>query len=473
MDGYAPRGYDEVFLGLNRARPHYEALWQVLATMDADELDARQSRAASAFRDQGITFGVPQQDDESILPFDLVPRILPAAEWKQIACGVEQRVRALNLFLADIYGAQACLAAGVVPSELVLGARHFRREAYGLPVPGGVYTHVAGIDLIRDQEGTWRVLEDNLRSPSGISYVLTNRIAMTRMFPRIFPLLPVLAVDQYPDDLLAVLRSMAPHAGPAGPTVAVLTPGVYNAAYFEHSFLAKQMGLELVESRDLVVQDATLYLRTTRGLRRIDVLYRRVDDEFLDPLTFRPDSLLGAPGLLHACRAGNLALANAVGCGVADDKALYAYVPAIIQYFLGEEPLLQQVDTYVLADPEARRRVLDDLGRFVIKSTAESGGYGMVIGPQAGATELARVRERILHDPRGFIAQPLIELSTHPCVIGRRLMPRRVDLRVFALCGQEVCAVPGCLTRVALREGSYVVNSSQGGGSKDTWVLDA
>jgi uncharacterized circularly permuted ATP-grasp superfamily protein len=472
LRGYAPQGYDEVFEATAQPRPHYQALWRVLSAIDADELAARQQRAELAFREQGITFGAPGQDDEPIFPFDLVPRILPADEWRHISAGVEQRVRALNLFLADVYGAQACLEAGVVPAELVLGARHFQREAHGLAVPDGIYTHVSGIDLIRDQDGVWRVLEDNLRSPSGISYVLSNRIAMTRMFPRIFPLLPVWAVDQYPNDLLEVLRGIAPHEGYDGPTVAVLTPGVYNAAYYEHSFLAKQMGVELVESRDLVVENATLYLRTTRGLRRVDVLYRRIDDDFLDPLTFRPDSVLGAPGLFQACRAGNLALANAVGCGVADDKALYAYVPAIIRHFLHEEPILKQVETYVLADPEARRRVLEDIGRFVIKSTGESGGYGMVIGPQASTGDLAAVRERILQDPRGFIAQPLVELSTHPCVVGRGLVPRRVDLRVFVLYGREVRAVPGGLTRVALREGSYVVNSSQGGGSKDTWVLD-
>jgi uncharacterized circularly permuted ATP-grasp superfamily protein len=475
MEAYRPVGFDEVFTAEGVPREAARALWEALAAIAPDELAARQQRADAASLEQGITFTVygDETGTERIFPLDVIPRLMAADDWRLITRGVAQRVRALNLFLADVHGSQRVLRAGVLPPEIVLGSRLFRRAAHGIEVPRGVYTHVAGIDLIRDAGGRWLVLEDNLRTPSGVSYLLTNRQIMTRIFPQLFAGMAVRPVDHYPDDLLDVLRAIAPSGAAesaGGPTVAVLTPGVYNSAYFEHSFLAKQMGVELVEGRDLVVRDAVVYMRTTRGLRRVDVLYRRVDDDFLDPLVYRPDSLLGSPGLVQACRVGNLALANAMGAGVADDKAVYAYVPALIRYYLGEEPVLDQVETHVLAEAEARERVLGDLGRFVVKSVGESGGYGMLMGPEAGRAELEACRHRILADPRGFIAQPRIELSTSPCLIGGAVVPRRVDLRVFALFGEDVRVVPGGLTRVALREGSYVVNSSQGGGSKDTWV---
>lgn len=475
MNGYRPAAYDEVFTPGGDPREAVRTLWEALRELPGDDLAARQARAAAASLEQGITFTVYGDDlgTERIFPLDLIPRLVVPDDWRRITRGIEQRVRALNLFLADIYGPRRVLGAGLLPAELVLGSRLYRRALHGVQVPRGIYTHVAGIDLVRDGAGRWLVLEDNLRTPSGVSYLLTNRQIMTRIFPRLFAGMSVRSVDHYPDDLLDVLRAVAPPeaaAAPDGPTIAVLTPGVYNSAYFEHSFLAKQMGVELVEGRDLLVRDAVLYMRTTRGLRRVDVLYRRVDDDYLDPLVFRWDSLLGSPGVVQACRVGNLALANAMGTGVADDKAIYAYVPALIRYYLGEEPVLEQVETHVLADPRARELVLGDLRGYVIKRVGESGGYGMLMGPEAEPIELEACRERILADPRSFIAQPRIELSTYPCFIDGAVVPRRVDLRVFALFGEDVRVVPGGLTRVALREGSYVVNSSQGGGSKDTWV---
>jgi uncharacterized circularly permuted ATP-grasp superfamily protein len=475
VQGYRPAGYDEMLTPAGDPRAGARVLWESVARLPPAELAARQARAAAASLEQGITFTLygDELGTERIFPLDVIPRPVMPGDWQRLTRGIVQRVRALNLFLADVYGPQRVLAAGRLPADLVLGSRLYRRALQGVEAPRGIYTHVAGIDLVRDGAGNWLVLEDNLRTPSGVSYLLTNRQIMTRIFPPLFARMPVRSVDHYPDDLLEVLRSIAPSEAAAaadGPTIAVLTPGIYNSAYFEHSFLAKQMGVELVEGRDLVVRDAVLYMRTTRGLRRVDVLYRRVDDDYLDPLVFRWDSLLGSPGLVQACRVGNLALANAMGTGLADDKAIYAYVPALIRYYLGEAPLLEQVETHVLADPNVRERVLADLRRYVVKSVNESGGYGMLMGPEASPTEIEACRERILADPRSFVAQPRIELSTCPCFIDGAIVPRRVDLRVFALYGADVRVVPGGLTRVALREGSYVVNSSQGGGSKDTWV---
>ncbi len=383
---------------------------------------------------------------------------MEAEDWRRITRGIDQRVRALSLFLADVHGPQRVRPAGILPTELVLGSRLYRRALHGVEVPRGIYTHVAGIDLVRDRAGRWLVLEDKLRTPSGVSYLLTNRQIMTRISPRLFAGMPVRSVDHYPDDLLDVLRTIAPPeaaAAPEVPTIAVLTPGIHNSAYFEHSFLAKQIGADLVEGRDLVVRDALLFMRTTRGLRRVDVLYRRVDEDYLDPLVFRWESLLGSPGLVQACSEGNLALADATGTGVADGKAIYAYARALTRYYLGEEPVPEQGETHVLAEPSAREVVLGDLRRNVVKGAGESGGYGMLTGPEASQAELEACRERILADPRGFIAQPRVDLSTCPCFVDGAMVPRRVDLRVFALFGERVRVVPGGLTRVALRAGSY------------------
>ncbi|MGH9137115.1 MAG: circularly permuted type 2 ATP-grasp protein [Acidimicrobiales bacterium] len=475
FDAYEPEEYfDEAFHADGSIRPHYRALVKRLAELTPDELLRRERLRDDAFRSQGITFTVYGEGEgiERTFPLDLFPRVIPADEWATIEAGLVQRVTALNRFLDDLYvGEQAAIEDGIVPRWLLTSSPGFEREAFGITVPDGARCLVAGIDLVRDVEGTYRVLEDNLRNPSGISYVLENRVSMTRVLSRAFTDHAVRSVSQYGSLLLDALRHVAPPAAGEDPTVVVLTPGSYNAAYFEHAFLARQMGVELVEGRDLVVDEHVVSMRTTRGLQRVDVIYRRIDDDFLDPVVFRPDSALGVPGLMAAARGGNVTIANAVGNGVADDKAVYAFVPDLIRYYLGGDALLPNVETYVLWEPDQRAAVLDRLDELVVKPVAESGGYGMTIGPAASDAELAAVRARIEADPRGYIAQELVALSRHPTLVGDHFEGRHVDLRPFVLVGDGVTVVPGGLTRVALRKGSLVVNSSQGGGSKDTWVL--
>jgi uncharacterized circularly permuted ATP-grasp superfamily protein len=457
-------------------RPHYAKLFQTLASLAPSQFVERRKIADLAFLLQGITFTVYSDGAgaERLFPFDLIPRIIPHAEWQKVERGLAQRVVALNHFLQDVYGAQRILADKRIPRSLVYSCKHFHREMVGLSVPRGIHAHISGIDLIRDSKsGEYLVLEDNVRTPSGVSYVLENRAIMTRTLPEAFEAYGVLPVNHYPTELCRILRSLSPRGGGQAEAV-LLTPGIYNSAYFEHSFLAQQMGIELVEGRDLIVDDTIVYMKTILGLRRVDVIYRRVDDDFLDALVFRGDSLMGVPGLMGAYRAGNVALANAVGNGVADDKAVYAYVPDFIRYYLGEEPILGSVPTYLCSRRTDLAYVLDHLPELVVKAVGESGGYGMLIGPAADKATIAMFREHIQADPRNYIAQPLIALSRVPsydATLGR-VGGRHVDLRPYCLYdGESVTVVPGGLTRVALREGSVVVNSSQGGGSKDTWVL--
>lgn len=475
------RAFDECFDADGRVRPGYRRVISLLSSLSPQRLAQVTEGLDLSLRTQGITFTTyvgsndasGGGDVERTFPLDLVPRIIEAADWNIVSQGLSQRVRALNAFLNDIYSSREVLHDGIVPTELVVTGKHFTRQATGLPVPQGIYTHVSGTDLIRDDDGTWLVLEDNCRTPSGVSYMLENRASMTRGFPELFARHAVRPVDAYPQALLEVLRSIAPR-GDADPTVVVLTPGAFNSAYFEHTFLARQMGVEIVEGNDLFVDDAVVYMKTTRGARRVDVIYRRVDDDYLDPLAFRADSVLGVTGLLLAARAGNVAIANAVGTGIADDKAVFAYVPKLIDYYLGEKMSLGQVPTYLCGEPDQLSHVLDHLDEMVVKTTSDSGGYGMTIGPMATATELADCRRRLLAKPRAYIAQDTISLSMHPTLVEGGFRPRHCDLRPFVLMGAEdtVTMIPGGLTRVALTEGSLVVNSSQGGGSKDTWVLE-
>ncbi|MFC1465098.1 MAG: circularly permuted type 2 ATP-grasp protein [Candidatus Brachytrichaceae bacterium NZ_4S206] len=464
--------FDEMFERDGQPRPHYRALCADLAGLTHESFDERRRAADISFLYQGITFTVygSQEGIERIFPFDLIPRIIPRDEWALLERGLAQRVRALNAFLQDVYHQQRIIRDGRIPAELVFGAKHFRREMVGVRVPRDVYAHVSGIDIIRDETGHYYVLEDNLRSPSGVSYMLENRQAMKRTFARIFEHYGVRPVEHYPQELLNTLRSVAPHPD-VEPTVVLLTPGIYNSAYFEHSYLARQMGIEIVEGRDLVVHEGRVYMRTTTGLKQVDVIYRRVDDDFLDPLNFRPDSLLGAPGLFSAYVMGNVTLANAVGTGVADDKAVYAFVPEMIRYYLSEAPILDNVPTYLAIRDEDRAYILDHLETLVVKSVNESGGYGMLVGPQASREQIELFRSRIQAQPRNFIAQPVVSLSRHPTYVDGELRGCHIDLRPYVLCGERITIVPGGLTRVALRRGSLVVNSSQGGGSKDTWVL--
>jgi uncharacterized circularly permuted ATP-grasp superfamily protein len=460
-----------MFAARDRPRPPYESLHTVLATLSRDDFEQRCAARDRAFRDQGITFSL--SGEERPFPLDLVPRIIDEAEWIGIEAGVRQRVLALECFLADVYGAGEILADGVVPRRLVASSSHFHRCVAGVEPPGGVRVHVAGIDLVRDDAGAFRVLEDNLRTPSGISYVVENRRAMTHVFPELFASHRIRRVSDYPQHLLDALRSTAP-AGIDDPCVVVLTPGLHNPAYFEHSFLARQMGVELVEGRDLVCRDQRVFMRTTAGEQRVDVVYRRIDDDFLDPLQFRPDSVLGCAGIVNAARAGYVTIANAPGNGVADDKAVYPFVPAMIEYYLGEVPILANVETYRLEDPEVCEWVVDRIDQLVCKPADGSGGYGLVIGPHATEQTLVELRAKVLANPRGWIAQQPIALSTAPTFVDGRMGPRHLDLRPFAVNdGRDIWVVPGGLTRVALPEGSLVVNSSQGGGSKDTWVLSA
>jgi uncharacterized circularly permuted ATP-grasp superfamily protein len=473
--GYEEGGFfDEVFEPGGSVRAHYAALIRRMACLPPAELARRERLRDDAFRAQGITFTVYGDDEgtERTFPMDLLPRIIPPAEWERIEAGLVQRVTALNRFLDDLYnGERAAIRDGIVPNWLVASSEGFVREAAGIPVPDGARCLVAGIDLVRDDEGRYLVLEDNLRNPSGISYVLENRAAMTKVLPAAFADHRVRTVDHYGSSLLEALHHVAPPAAGDDPTIVVLTPGVHNSAYFEHAFLARQMGVELVEGRDLVVDEHVVALRTTRGLERVDVIYRRIDDDFLDPVAFRADSTLGVPGLMAAARGGNVTIANAVGNGVADDKAVYAYVPELIRFYLGEEPILPNVQTYLLWEPDQRAVVLDRLDQLVVKPVGASGGYGLVIGPAATDSELAECRAAIEADPRGFVAQEVVALSRHPTLVGDHLEGRHVDLRPFVVTGDRVEVIPGGLTRVALRKGSLVVNSSQGGGSKDTWVL--
>lgn len=466
--------YDELFQAPGEPRPHYRDLYDQLVRLTPAAFDARRREADIAFLYQGITFTVYSQHEEGIeriFPFDLIPRIIPGAEWNQLERGLIQRVTALNLFLRDIYHEQRILREKKIPPELIFGARHFRREMVGLSVPRDIYTHVVGSDLVRDRAGRYYVLEDNLRSPSGVSYMLENRQAMKRTFASLFAQYGVRPIEHYPQELLKMLRSVAPHDNPE-PNIVLLTPGIYNSAYFEHSFLARQMGIEIVEGRDLVTHNNRVFTRTTRGLKPVEVIYRRIDDEFLDPLAFHPDSMLGVAGLLNAYRAGNVALANAIGTGVADDKAVYAYVPDIIRFYLGEDPILENVPTYLAFREDDRRYILEHLDELVVKAVNESGGYGMLVGPHASAAEREAFKDKINANPRNFIAQPTLALSRHPTYGAEGLYGCHIDLRPYILYNADrVTIVPGGLTRVALREGSLVVNSSQGGGSKDTWVL--
>ncbi|MBL8045086.1 MAG: circularly permuted type 2 ATP-grasp protein [Anaerolineales bacterium] len=465
--------YDEMFAAPGQPRGHYQILHDQLQTMTADTLTERRRMADAAFLYQGITFTVYGQEAgvERIFPFDLVPRLIPPAEWQRIEKGLTQRVIALNHFLDDIYHNQSILRAKRIPEELVFGAKYFRREMVGLSVPKKVYTHIVGTDLVRDGHGEYFILEDNLRSPSGVSYMLENRQVMKRVFADLFARYGVEPVEHYPQELLNTLRSVAPH-GFSDATVALLTPGLHNSAYFEHTFLARQMGIEIVEGRDLVTHNNKLYMRTTRGLKLVDVLYRRVDDDFLDSLTFRQDSMLGVAGLVNAYRAGNVTLANAIGTGVADDKAVYAFVPEMIDYYLHETPILNNVPTYLGLRENELSHILANLDKLVVKAVNESGGYGMLVGPHASQAEREAFRAKILANPRNYIAQPTLALSRHPTILESELYGCHIDLRPYILYnGEKVTIVPGGLTRVALRKGSLVVNSSQGGGSKDTWVL--
>jgi len=465
------RAYDEMFVADGRVRPHYAELYRRLGELSPEELRLRQQACEQSFLHQGITFTVygDNQATERIIPTDLLPRIITAAEWARLDAGLKQRVAALNLFLHDIYSEGRVLKDGVVPRSMVYGSKHYRREMRGLAVPHGAYVNVCGSDLVRREDGVFVVLEDNLRVPSGVSYMLANREVVRRAFPGIFRSAGVRPIEHYPEDLLATLRSLASFQDNV--SIVVLSPGVFNSAYFEHAFLARQMGVELVEGRDLVVNDNSVYARTTSGLKRVDVIYRRIDDDFVDPLAFRPDSTLGVPGIFNAYRAGNVVFANAPGTGVADDKAIYAYVPHLIRYYLAEEPILENVETYLCRESKGLSHTLANLDKLVVKAVGESGGYGMLVGPHASKSEREAFAEKVKADPDNYIAQPTIQLSTAACFTDGSIEPRHVDLRPFILNGERTTIAPGALTRVALKRGSLVVNSSQGGGSKDTWVL--
>jgi uncharacterized circularly permuted ATP-grasp superfamily protein len=465
--------WDEMIGADGRARAHCRDYSDWLLAQGMDRLEAKSAEADALFHRFGITFAVYGQAEgtERLIPFDVVPRVLPQDEWLLLEAGLKQRVSALNAFIADIYSAQDILRAGIIPAEQVLCNSQYRPEVQGVAVPQRIYAHIAGVDVIRADDGRFLVLEDNLRVPSGVSYMLENRRMMMRLFPELFVRCQVAPVEHYPEVLLANLCSVAPR-GVDNPTVVLMTPGAYNSAYFEHAFLAQQMGIELVEGQDMFVRDDIVYMRTTRGPQRVDVIYRRVDDDFLDPLTFRADSTLGCPGLMAAYRAGNVTIANAVGTGIADDKSIYPYVPEMIRFYLGEKPLIDNVPTRVLRKPEDLAYTLAHLEELVVKEVHGAGGYGMLIGPMASKDEIAAFRARIIADPARYIAQPTLALSTCPTLVNAGLAPRHIDLRPFVLSGKEITIVPGGLTRVALREGSLVVNSSQGGGTKDTWVLE-
>ncbi len=465
--------YNEMFTADRAVRPHYAAFAEWLAETPPARIAQDRHAADLLFHRVGITFAVYGETSgtERLIPFDIVPHVIPGEEWERIARGLRQRVQALNRFLHDIYHGQEILQAGKLPRDQVENNAQFRKEMVGVDVPGGVYAHVAGVDIVKHSDGEYYVLEDNLRTPSGVSYMLENRKMMMRLFPELFARQSIRPVDHYPDLLVKTLRAVG-QSGVDNPTIVLLTPGHHNSAYFEHAFLAQQMGIELVEGQDLFVLNNTVFMRTTQGPRKVDVIYRRLDDDFLDPLAFRPDSMLGVPGLLGAYRAGRVTLANAIGTGVADDKSIYPYVPEMIRFYLGEEPILKNVPTYVLRKPDDLKYVLEHLDELVVKEAQGSGGYGMLVGPTASREERERYRQRVLDSPERFIAQPTLSLSLVPTFCGEKLGDRHIDLRPYVLTGHDVNFVPGGLTRVALREGSLVVNSSQGGGVKDTWVVD-
>lgn len=476
FDGYVahPTAWDELFAQLGEPHAHCKPLVERLGKLNLLEFLSRRASADMAFVNQGITFSVysDRRGVEKIFPFDLFPRTIPAAEWVNLDEGLIQRIQALNLFLLDVYHDQRILKENIVPASLVLGSKGFRKEMIGFTPPGKQYIHICGTDLIRDERGQFLVLEDNGRTPSGVSYVLENRTVMKKVFPELFHDCRVRRVEDYPHRLREALASVAPHGAGEPPCIVLLSPGPYNSAYFEHSFLARHMGIELVLGQDLFVHQDVVYLKTTRGAQKVDVIYRRLDDDFLDPETFRPDSLLGVPGLFRAYQAGNVTLANAVGTGVADDKAVYPYVEDMIRFYLGEEPILKNVPTYICDRESDRKYVLDHLDELVVKAVNESGGYGMLMGPFSTAAQRAEFAEKIRHDPRNYIAQPVVMLSTCPTWTDEGLAPRHVDLRPYIISGASTWVLPGGLTRTALVKGSLVVNSSQGGGSKDTWVME-
>ena len=476
FEAYDPEEfYDELFLALGKPRSHSDALIHHMIQLGIEQLEQQRQTAEIALLKLGVTFNVysDNQGVEKIFPFDIIPRIIDSQEWEKLEQGLKQRIKALNLFLDDIYGGQKIIKDGKIPNEIIDTASGFLKPCLGIKPPAGVWCHITGTDLVRDKDGEWYVLEDNLRSPSGVSYVLENRRVMKSTFPEIFQDMAVKPVDDYPSQLLETLLNLAPPQLP-DPTVVVLTPGIYNSAYYEHSFLAQQMGIELVEGRDLIVADGYLQMRTTKGLRRVNVVYRRIDDNFLDPLAFNPDSLLGVPGLMEVFQQGRVALANAPGTGVADDKVVYAYVPDMIRYYLGEEPILANVPTYLCWRERDRNYVLENLPSLVVKAANEAGGYGMLIGTKSTEAERAEFAQKIIAQPRNYIAQPTLSLSRVPTLIDGKVEGRHVDLRPYILHrGDEIYVHPGGLTRVALKKDSLVVNSSQGGGSKDTWVLNS
>lgn len=475
LQHYIPESgtWDEMFNSESTIRQPYQKIIEYLSRESADDLNKKEELARKLFMSQGITFTVYNSGEgiEKIFPFDIIPRIITSQDWDFIEKGIKQRLKALNIFLKDIYSNMFIVKDGVIPIEMIYSCPYFLREMYNVKVPHDIYVHIAGIDLIRDSNGTFFVLEDNLRTPSGVSYMLENREITKRLFPDLLPKCKVRSVTEYPEILYKNLLAISPRQI-SNPTIVLLSPGVYNSAYFEHTTLARLMGVELVEGRDLLVENQRVYMKTTNGRQQVDVIYRRVDDEFLDPLTFNPDSILGVAGIMSAYRKGNVAIVNAIGNGVADDKAIYSYVPDMIKYYLNEEPLLSNVPTYQLANQEHKEYVFSNISKMVIKKTNGSGGYGMLMGHLATEEEIEAYKAHIDNDPRQYIAQPTINLSAAPCFLNKQLFPRRIDLRPFALCGPDgIEIVPGGLTRVALKEGSLIVNSSQGGGSKDTWVL--
>ena len=469
----APIFFNEMLDAEGAVRPHYEAYVRWLNEIAPGKINAKRAEADALFHRVGITFAVYGDEGgaERLIPFDIIPRIIPAAEWRLLSDGLRQRVRALNAFIADIYHGQDILRAGVIPEAHILSNAQYRPEMQNIDVPGGIYAHIAGVDIVRAGQGEFYVLEDNLRVPSGVSYMLEDRRMMMRLFPELFSRYKVAPVEHYPDLLLDTLRSVAPQ-GVTDPTVVVLTPGAFNSAYFEHAFLAQQMGVELVEGKDLFVEDEQVFMRTTQGPQRVDVIYRRIDDDFIDPLAFKPHSMLGVPGILSAYRAGRVTLSNAIGTGVADDKSIYPYVPDMIRFYLGETPLLNNVPTWQCRKQEDLAHVLAHLPELVVKEVHGAGGYGMLVGPAATKAEVEAFRTQLIATPERYIAQPTLALSNCPTFVDAGIAPRHLDLRPFILSGREIRFVPGGLTRVALKEGSLVVNSSQGGGTKDTWVLE-
>jgi uncharacterized circularly permuted ATP-grasp superfamily protein len=465
--------YDELFESRGKPRPGSKLLIERLESLSGESILAKQKAAETMLLQMGITFAVYGNEEgaEKIFPFDIIPRIIDGAEWDRIEAGLKQRIFALNAFIDDIYNGRRIVKDRVIPEDVILSSKTYRKECEGFSPPHNIWCHVTGTDLVRDSDGTYYVLEDNLRCPSGVSYVLENRQILKRTFPQVFEASNVRAVDDYPNLLLDILEYLAPESVSA-PTIGVLTPGTYNSAYFEHSFLARQMGVELLEGQDLIVHNGFIHMQTTKGLQQVDVLYRRIDDDFIDPLAFRPDSMLGVPGLMEVYKSGKLAMANAPGTGVADDKVIYAYVPKIIKYYTGEEPILPNVPTYVCSEKKERAYVLENLDKLVVKAANESGGYGMLVGPHASQAERKKFAQLIRENPRNYMAQPTLALSRVPSLIEDTIEGRHVDLRPYILYGKEIYVLPGGLTRVALRKGSLVVNSSQGGGSKDTWVVD-